>query len=134
MNGSSFQPVEPLPSDDWKSKFGYTSHWFIYGFMDDSFLSKQIAKYQRGEDDDISHYKWAAYQHVLTTIDLTDRARIREFILLMEADPDEHLYKGAITHLVNQGVPLAWFLEFEGARFLKQRSVCKRAFRDSECA
>ena len=78
--------------------------WFTLQFLPDSFLEHQIELYQQGDDLDIEHYKWAAYHFILANEDLSDINRLKEFIQVIENDPNEHLYKGAVTILINDGI------------------------------
>lgn len=49
---------------------------------------------------DIAHYKWAAYKEVLANEEFTDLNRLKQFMKLINNDPDEHLYKGAVSELI----------------------------------
>jgi hypothetical protein len=111
----------------WKNLFGYTGHWFVFGFLDDEFVRQQADTWRSAEDRDVSHYKWAAYRKVLSHFDFSDREVFRAFVRVMEADPDEHLYKGAVADLLDHhGVPAHWFEEFQDSRILAQPTIQAR--------
>lgn len=115
--------------ESWKVTFGYTAEWFELKFIDDAFVREQAVRFEQGADRDVSHYKWAAYRHVLASTDFSDRARWREFVRVIEADPDEHLFRGALAELLDSArVPPEWLTEYEGsgARFIDIPSVRRR--------
>lgn len=52
------------------------------------------------EDRNIEHYKWGAYKYILSKEDFSNDERLLAFVTLMESDSNAHLYKGAISLLV----------------------------------
>jgi hypothetical protein len=112
--------------DDWCRLLQYPDEWIALGFVDESFVLAQAAEYERSGDRDIEHYKWAAYRRQLASIDPSDRSAVERFIVAMEADPNPHLFKGAIAELIATGVPRQWFLSHPDARFLTSNTVRAR--------
>ena len=103
----------------WKGVFGYPNEWFEQGFVDQAWVEEQARIYDTGEDKDIQHFKWAVYRRALRATDFTDREAFRRFVACLEADPNEHLYKGAAREVLNRKlVPPEWFLEFRGSRLM----------------
>jgi hypothetical protein len=110
----------------WMAVFGYTQEWTDLEFIDIAFVREQAAQFERGPDRDIEHYKWAAYRRILDNTDFSNQERWREFVRLIEADPNENLYRGALAELLDSDrVPPDWLLEYEtrSARFLSVPSV-----------
>ncbi|MEM9351947.1 MAG: hypothetical protein AAGA92_02950 [Planctomycetota bacterium] len=110
--------------EHWKSHFGYTSHWFDLGFLTDDFVARQALEYETGPNKDVEHYKWAGYLEALSQVTHESQSRFRDFMGVLEADPNEHLPKGAIAYLLdNCGIPTEWFYEFKDSPLLTARSV-----------
>ncbi|MFT4705327.1 MAG: hypothetical protein ACI81R_003035 [Bradymonadia bacterium] len=119
----------PIPFDlqHWLGVFGYSASWMSSEFIDARFVFQQATVFAKGPDLDVSHYKWGAYRHVLKSEDWTNRGRFRQFVDVMEKEVDEYLQRGAISELIEiVGVPVAWFLEFEDARFLRHPPTRKK--------
>jgi hypothetical protein len=113
----------------WMDVFAYTPEWIDYGFIDIDFVKQQATQYIDGEDRDVEHYKWAAYRHVLANTDFSSHQRWREFLRVTEADPNEHLFRGALAELLDSDrVPPEWFLEQDGysARLLAIPSIRRK--------
>jgi hypothetical protein len=103
----------------WKRVFAYPSEWFEQGFIDPTLVEAQAQTYDATDDKDVEHFKWAAYRHALHATDFTDREAFRRFVACLEADPNEHLYKGAVREVLERKlVPPEWFLEFRGTRLM----------------
>jgi hypothetical protein len=115
--------------EHWMDVFGYTPEWLDCGFIDIAFVRRQAAQYREGEDRDVEHYKWAAYRHILGSADFSSRHRWREFLRVIEADPNEHLFRGAIAELLDTDrVPPEWLLEQDehAARLLDIPSIRRK--------
>jgi hypothetical protein len=81
-------------------KIGYNQEWLDFGFLSQDFIARQLSDYIKSNDMDIAHYKWAAYKEVLANEEFTDLNRLKQFMKLINNDPDEHLYKGAVSELI----------------------------------
>ena len=82
--------------------FGYTDEWFHYGFIDCTFVNEQAKAFSDSTNDDTEIFKWAAYLDILAREALTTDKRRKEFLELIDSDPNEHLWKGAITKLIEE--------------------------------
>lgn len=90
------------------------------GFIDAAFLAAQLADYASGRDRDIEHYKWAAYLHSLDLLPRDDRAAFHRWMTCVDADPNPHLFKGAVRELLRRKLaPADWFEEFGESRVLR---------------
>lgn len=89
-----------MRSKEFIEKIEYNKEWFDYEFLPDSFIELQIKTWLESEDHNIEHYKWAGYRHIMENEDLSDFNRLKEFVTLINNDPNEHLYKGAIADLI----------------------------------
>ena len=106
---------------------GYNEEWFTLEFIPLTFVEQQRVEYLEGEDTNIQHYKWGAYRYFLAEEDFSDEKRVLDFIQLIENDPNEHLYKGALNELLDAKIIDPHFLlQFKDARFMTQASVLKR--------
>jgi hypothetical protein len=127
--GRTSMADNPFDLGRWMAFFGYSQEWIDLEFIDIAFVREQAARFERGPDRDIEHYKWAAYRRVLENSDFSNRERWREFVRLIEADPNEHLYRVALAELLDSDrVPTNWLLEYEtqSARFLSVPSVRRK--------
>ena len=110
----------------WRAVFEYPNEWLDQGFIDEAFVEAQARSYDAGNDHDIEHFKWAAYRRALAATDFSDREAFRRFVACLEADPNEHLYKGAVREVLDrQLVPPEWFLEFRGSRLMTEPKLSK---------
>ena len=89
---------------NWSEKFQYNKEWFSYKFITDEMFQQQIETYKSGIDKDLEHYKWNAYRNALSQEDFTNQNRLKQFLELIENDPNEHLFKGAISELILSGI------------------------------
>ena len=86
---------------DFKSAMGYNQQWDV--FLDSSFYKQQLSAYVAAGSQDAEHYKWAAYLHILELHDITQKVVWEKFVALIDNDHNEHLFKGAISALLEQG-------------------------------
>ena len=111
----------------WKEVFAYPSEWFEQDFIDSKFVEEQARAYEAGHDKNIEHFKWAAYRRALSSTDFADQEAFRRFVACLEADPNEHLYKGAVREVLDRKlVPPEWFLEFRESRLMADPKVSER--------
>ena len=89
---------------NWSEKFQYNQEWFAYKFISDEMFQRQIETYKSSVDKNLEHYKWAAYKNALSQEDFTVQNRLAEFLELIENDPNEHLFKGAVSQLILSGI------------------------------
>ena len=113
----------------WMARFGYSAEWTEFGFIDVAFVQEQARTFELGSDHELEHYKWAGYRRLLATTDFSAKSRWREFVQLIEADPNEHLFRGAVGELLDMNrIPPDWLTEYEGsgARFLTIPSIRRK--------
>ena len=84
-------------------QFGYTDEWFRYEFIDCSFVSEQAKDLANSPGHDIEEFKWTAYLQILSRESFDTTKRKKEFLDVIDNDPNEHLWKGAITKLLEDG-------------------------------
>ncbi|HAA16777.1 MAG TPA: hypothetical protein DCE41_35725 [Cytophagales bacterium] len=89
---------------DFIDTVGYTEVWFALDFLPLSFVERQREEFKTGEDTHVEHYKWAGYSYVLEHEDFSDLKRLRQFMQLIQEDPNEHLPKGALAGLIRAGL------------------------------
>ncbi len=112
---------------DWSKKFQYNQEWFIYKFISDEMFQQQIETYKLGKDTDIEHYKWAAYKYILAEEDFSNKNRLKQFLELVENDPNEHLFKGAISKLIiSEVINKDSILLFPQSRIWSVQSILKK--------
>ena len=89
-----------------KGEIGYTVAWDL--FVPESFFLTQLAEYlacqAAGELIHKEHYRWASYRYILGHHDVAAPEHWDRFVDLIEADPDPHLFKGAISALLEARV------------------------------
>ncbi len=87
-------------SKEKENLFQYNSEWFEFNFINQEFLETQLKIFTESENKDIEHYKWSAYIKVVKEENFKLKERKIEFLKLIEHDPNEHLWKGAIAILI----------------------------------
>ncbi len=84
--------------------FEYTDEWFRYGFIDCTFVNEQAKTFADSTNDDTEEFKWSAYLHILARERFTTNQRRTEFLELIDSDPNDHLWKGAIAKLIEERI------------------------------
>lgn len=92
-----------MTTEEFIAIIDYNQEWFSFNFIPDEFIQLQMNEWESSGDHNIEHYKWGAYQYILSTEDFSKIDRLNQFIQLIENDPNEHLYKGALSILASQG-------------------------------
>lgn len=87
--------------EDLKSTVGYSEDWSQ--FLDESFFKAQLNTFLSSSDEDVDHYKWAAYKEILENHDLSKEREWKGFVQLINNDSNDHLFKGAISELIESG-------------------------------
>ena len=115
----------------------YDPQWLESGLLDPEFLKRQAEEYRQGEDPNTEHYRYAAFLRWIDARDRYEDAEIRQFLFLVEADPDKHmslaagrvlLWKGNLTD--TQFQDLADFLERLSEGRLKKSVDRERGLRE----
>lgn len=88
--------------ENFKEYVGYGRCWDL--FLDSGFYRRQYDEYIKRGDQDKEHYKWSAYSYIIENYDLTDSPTWRKFVNVVNHDDNEHLYKGAISRLLENGI------------------------------
>lgn len=110
----------------WIERCEYNNEWFEFDFIDEAFLKSQIKTYEETGDNDIEHYKWAAYVKILNEVDFTKKTKLKQFFQLIENDPNEHLFRGAVRELIWAGkISTRTQKDFPDSRAWKIKSILK---------
>lgn len=95
-----------------KSYVGYNKYFDF--LIDEQFYIEQLNSFITSSDQDSEHYKWAGYQYILRDWDDTKWPVLVEIIT---NDPNENLFKGVISHLIE--IEAIDFLELRDCNCLK---------------
>lgn len=90
-----------MTRDEFVDLIQYNEEWFSLGFLSEDIIMLQMQEWSTSSDHNIEHYKWGAYRYILDNEDFKNEERLLAFVQLMESDPNEHLYKGAIKSLID---------------------------------
>lgn len=122
-----------MTKEEFIEKIEYNQEWLEYGFLPISFIEEQIDTWLTSGDRDIEHYKWAGYQYIFTHENFSDKKRLEEFFVLIENDPNDHLYKGAVTRLIQDHiVDLQIFRGLGKTRFSDDQKIWKKLYESAE--
>lgn len=80
-------------------KLGYSEKWLEYNFISEAILSNQITVFEKGEDINAEHFRYASFQNWLEGKDkLTDK-EINQYIELAHDDKDKLMAGSAMKDL-----------------------------------
>ncbi|MDW3194466.1 MAG: hypothetical protein R8G66_18965 [Cytophagales bacterium] len=115
-----------MTPDEFVEIIQYNEEWFLLGFLPQGVIQQQMEEWSISNDRNIEHYKWGAYRYILDNEDFKNKDRLLAFVQLMESDPNEHLYKGAIHSLIEiHGVYPKTLAEFGGERISNNPVILK---------
>jgi hypothetical protein len=77
------------------TKLRYDFKWLEYGFVDQPFLDEQVQQYESGSDDNIEHYRYAAFRKLLEASAIDDLTLDR-YVELAELDEDQTMAQAAL--------------------------------------
>ena len=87
---------------EFRAAVGYSEEWDQ--FLDSRFYQQQLSHYLTSGPQDYEHYKWAGYLYITEQFDFTQQAVWQKLVALIENDINEHLFKGAISALIEKEV------------------------------
>ena len=82
------------------SELGYPKAWLDFGLLEAPLLADQLARFHAGEDRNLEHYRFAAFQRLLRRRVLTDEL-IDQYVRLAELDPDRTMATSALCGLLD---------------------------------
>ena len=107
--------------------FEYNKEWFDFKFIDYKFVMNQLERYESCDDKCIEHYKWGAYLYVLEHETFKESKRKKEFLQLIENDPNEYLGRGAVSNLIRKGnFDMSWKELFPESQIFKWKLLEKK--------
>lgn len=77
-------------------KLKYTQNWLDFGVLSEDFLAKQIAEFERGEDKNTEHYRYATFCKFIQENDSFSDLQVQNFISLIEQDNDKLMAGSAL--------------------------------------
>lgn len=78
---------------------GYPANWSEYGLVGLGFLAEQIAEFERGDDQNTEHYRYASFCRILERTEINDLI-VDRFVELVQTDPDEVMADAALGLLM----------------------------------
>ena len=82
------------------SVLGYPKAWLEFGLLEAPLLHDQLARFAAGEDDNLEHYRFAAFQRLLRRRVLVDEL-VDRYVRLCELDPDRQMATSALCGLLD---------------------------------
>ncbi|RUS67193.1 hypothetical protein CUZ56_01134 [Saezia sanguinis] len=80
----------------------YTPQWLIWGFMDASLLEAQWQAFEQDGRNSPEHYRYTAFRRWLQNRQTYTDAEIKQFLELVESDPDQFMALAAGVDLLRQ--------------------------------
>jgi len=80
----------------------YTPQWLIWGFMDASLLEAQWQAFEQDGRNCPEHYRYAAFRRWLQNRQTYTDTEIKQFLELVESDPDQFMALAAGVDLLRQ--------------------------------
>lgn len=82
-------------------KLGYTQLWLESGVLTEEMLLEQEQEqlFDRGEDQNTEHYRYAACKHYLRSRESLTTSELERFFGLLQNDPDTYLAGSAVIDL-----------------------------------
>lgn len=81
---------------------GYSEKWLAYEMMTMKQLEQQIAQYERKEDLNTEHYRYATFKRAINSIETFKDAQINHLIILMTEDADKTMAGSALVELLRK--------------------------------
>jgi hypothetical protein len=83
-------------------KLHYSRQWLGYGFLDDQMLNDQLREFETDTDGSPEHYRFNAFERVLSENTQLDNSIIDHFVELAELDEDQTMAQAALGLLARQ--------------------------------
>ncbi|MGZ3428334.1 MAG: hypothetical protein ACXVCV_16895, partial [Polyangia bacterium] len=80
------------------SRLGYPRAWIDFGLLERPLLAHQLDCYRSGQDRNLEHFRYAAFQRLLRRRSWTDEV-IDQYVRLVELDPDRVMGRSALCAL-----------------------------------
>jgi hypothetical protein len=80
----------------------YTPQWPIWGFMDAAFLEQQLQAFEQDGRNCPEHYRYTAFRRWLQNRQTYTDVEIKQFLELVESDPDQFMALAAGVDLLRQ--------------------------------
>lgn len=78
---------------------GYSEKWLEYGILDEEILQLQFLEFQKGEDQNTEHYRYATFLNWLKQKDTFSDLEVEHFIALTLVDADKTMAGTALKEL-----------------------------------
>lgn len=78
---------------------GYTKKWLDYGLLTEEILNRQYVEFQKGEDLNIEHYRYATFLNWLNLKEYFTDVEIKNYIELALEDKDVLMAGAAVKEL-----------------------------------
>ena len=82
------------------AKLHYDPKWLEYGLIDLPFVNEQVKRYESGDDDNIEHYRYAAFRKLLEGAGSIDDLTLDRYVELAELDEDQEMAEAALGLLL----------------------------------
>jgi hypothetical protein len=80
------------------SQLGYPRAWIDFGLLERPLLAHQLDRFRSGEDRNLEHFRYAAFQRLLRRRHWTDEI-VDQYVHLVELDPDRVMARSALCAL-----------------------------------
>jgi len=91
---------QPECNDNWTCKAALRPKWLEYGLIDLPFVNEQVKRYESGDDDNIEHYRYAAFRKLLEGAGSIDDLTLDRYVELAELDEDQEMAEAALGLLL----------------------------------
>jgi hypothetical protein len=92
-----FPEERPVSDAQFAQRLGFTQAWFALGVVDETVLARLRFEWDKGEDDNTEHYRYAAFRSFLAARQPLAPELAVALFDLGATDPDQ-LMGGAIMH------------------------------------
>jgi hypothetical protein len=79
---------------------GYAPQWSEFGLLPDEVLAAQLEAFQRGDDRNTEHFRYASFRRLLKAEGPLSDELVRQYLQLVELDPDELMARAALVDLL----------------------------------
>ena len=79
--------------------FEYTKKWLEYEILTKDYLEKQIEEFEKGEDDNLEHYRYKAFINWMNRQDVITQENFNNIIEIIEKDSDFSISKAMLFDL-----------------------------------
>lgn len=93
---------EILPVNEKLEKLGYTRSWLYAGVLTREALEEQVQLFDRGEDPNTEHYRYAVCMDYLQSKETFSEFELERFFDLLRGDPDTQMAGSAAMNMFEQ--------------------------------